>query len=240
MLALLLSHILKFKRLWFLSTFILFYLVFNLAITPAIAPLFGRTALPWYGNLRPLNILTCLFNRHYVTAELKEELGAIAQLMNSEFPGTKTNYLDANFPFIDGFPLFPHLSHNDGQKVDLAFYYVDSNSENRSNSAPSFIGYGIYDGPKEGEVNYPERCAKSGHWQYGLMGKVVPNWHKKDFKVDIDRTRRIMDLLANSHAISKIFIEPHLKSRWKLQHHKVRFHGCWAVRHDDHIHVQTR
>ena len=82
LLALLLSHILKFKRLWFMSTFILFYLVFNLAITPAIAPVFGRTALPWYGNLRPLNVLTCLFNRHYVTSELKEELEVIAKHKN--------------------------------------------------------------------------------------------------------------------------------------------------------------
>ena len=40
-------------------------------------------------------------------------------------------------------------------------------------------------------------------------------------------------------AIKKIFIEPHLKTRWGLKNYqKIRYHGCHAVRHDDHIHVQ--
>jgi len=37
----------------------------------------------------------------------------------------------------------------------------------------------------------------------------------------------------------KIFIEPHLKSRLGFANDsKVRFHGCAAVRHDDHIHIE--
>jgi hypothetical protein len=47
----------------------------------------------------------------------------------------------------------------------------------------------------------------------------------------------IENILANSN-VSKVFIEPHLKNRLNLNHSKIRFHGCRAVRHDDHIHFQ--
>jgi hypothetical protein len=35
--------------------------------------------------------------------------------MDEKFPGTVTIALDANFPFVNGFPLLPHLSHADGK-----------------------------------------------------------------------------------------------------------------------------
>ena len=37
-----------------------------------------------------------------------------------------------------------------------------------------------------------------------------------------------------------IFIEPHLKNRLKIGNNRIRFHGCKAVRHDDHIHFQSQ
>ena len=40
--------------------------------------------------------------------------------------------------------------------------------------------------------------------------------------------------------LGKVFIEPHLKDRMKLTNSKIRFHGCGAVRHDDHIHIQLK
>lgn len=44
---------------------------------------------------------------------------------------------------------------------------------------------------------------------------------------------------ARRRAIGKLFLEPHLKSRWRLgAYDKIRFHGCKAVRHDDHLHIQ--
>ena len=41
-----------------------------------------------------------------------------------ELNGTniEIHYLDANFPFINKFPLLPHLSHNDGKKIDITDY----------------------------------------------------------------------------------------------------------------------
>jgi hypothetical protein len=38
--------------------------------------------------------------------------------------------------------------------------------------------------------------------------------------------------------VRRVFIEPHLKARLDLARlSKVRFAGCRAARHDDHIHV---
>ena len=221
--------------------FVIVYLLTTFAIVPLIAPVFGRTALPITGNLRPLNIITCLLNRHYVRPELKKQLTSVAEQMNRNFDGTRTNYLDANFPFYEGFPLFPHLNHNDGRKVDLAFYYVDTRSGEQSNDAPSFIGYGIYEGPTKEEVNYPNRCAEQGFWQYGLLTYAVPKWNEDKLKVDAHRTAELIRLLAEDELTAKIFIEPHLKKRWNLSRYdKIRFHGCQAVRHDDHIHTQIK
>lgn len=161
--------------------------------------------------------------------------------MNSDFPGTTVAYLDANFPFFDGFPLFPHLSHNDGKKLDLAFFYVDSKNGTQLNSAPSFIGYGIYDGPTNHETNYSRICQERGYWQYGALTMLIPKWFQNDYKVDERRTTALIKYLANHKATSKIFIEPHLKARWKLSgYDNIRFHGCQAVRHDDHIHTQIK
>ena len=157
--------------------------------------------------------------------------------MNQKFEGTKTNYLDANFPFFNGFPLLPHLSHNDGRKLDLAFYYKQG--DEKSNGAPSFIGYGVYEDPVNKEQNYPQICAERGNWQYGFMSTIVPQWNKNKYELDVQRTRELIKLLAQDDLTSKIFIEPHLKQRWRLtRFDNIRFHGCQAVRHDDHIHTQ--
>ncbi len=221
--------------------FIGLYLVISLLIMPIVAPIFGRAALPLSGNLQPLNIMTCLFNRHYVRLELKENLIEASNKMSEEFKGTKTNYLDASFPFINGFPLIPHLSHNDGKKVDLAFYYNDKASQRNTNEVPSFIGYGIYDSPKENEENYPEQCNNKGYWQYGFLTYLVPKWNEENYTVDSERTSKLIRLLAINNSTSKVFIEPHLKQRWGLaSEDKIRFHGCQAVRHDDHIHLQIK
>jgi hypothetical protein len=54
------------------------------------------------------------------------------------------------------------------------------------------------------------------------------------------RTKALVNMFVSEYEIGKIFIEPHLKTRLKLTSDKIRFHGCQAVRHDDHIHVQLR
>jgi hypothetical protein len=191
-------------------------------------------------NLQPLNILTCFLNRNYVKPELRHTIFEVAKQMNDKFPGTILNYLDANFPFINKFPLFPHLSHNDGKKLDLAFCYLDRKTNKQTNQCPSFIGYGINEEALPNEKNTSDFCSENGYWQYSLIQKIVPQGNKKNFTFDIVKTRELVSLIAVRQTIGKIFIEPHLKARLSLTTDKIRFHGCQAVRHDDHIHIQLK
>ena len=222
--------------------FFIFYFIATLLIAPLIAKPFGRTALPLTetNNLQPLNILTCLLNRHYVRPELNQATIQVAEQISKKYPGTTLNYLEANFPFFDGFPLIPHLSHDDGKKLDLAFFYTDKKSGKQTNEAPSFIGYGINEEPRPEERNTTDYCSQKGYWQYSFLGKLIPQGNKANFNFDGARTKELVNLFASNPEIEKIFIEPHLKERLKLTNEKIRFHGCQAVRHDDHVHVQLK
>lgn len=236
-----LSYRWKLNRIKGLTLFLAIYLFCTVLAVPLIAPIFGRVALPIYGKLRPLNITTCLLNRHYVTPELKSSLLKISSRINTSYSGTYTQYLDANFPFINDFPLIPHLSHDDGRKIDLAFYYNNAKTGETTTSTPSWIGYGIYDGPKEYEVDFPKKCKNQGFWQYDAVSYIIPKWYANDYVVDVKRTSELVKMLSQDPSTHKIFIEPHLKSRWKLKRFdNVRYHGCHAVRHDDHIHWQVK
>lgn len=183
--------------------------------------------------------MTCLLNRHYVDPKLRTAIDHIAENVQEEYPGTIVAYLDGNFPFYDGFPLLPHLSHNDGEKLDLAFLYTDNTTGKQLNrTAPSFIGYGAFEAPTPHEYNQPNICNKKGHWQYSILGTIIPKWHTENYRFDSERTSSLLHHITAEPAIQKVFIEPHLKHRLNLNSSKIRFHGCQAVRHDDHIHVQ--
>lgn len=222
-----------------LGTFLALYTLTTFVLVPFIARPFGRVPLPVneQGSLKPLTLLTPLLNRHYVRPELRQIAREAALRMTEKFPGTTVNYLDANFPFLDRFPLIPHLSHNDGEKLDLAFFYDDKAGMD-SNENPSFIGYGVNEDPLPGEENTAAFCAQKGYWQYSFLTALVPQGNKTDFTFDAERTGALINLLASSEGIGKIFIEPHLKQRLRLKSDKIRFHGCQAVRHDDHLHIQ--
>ena len=223
-------------------TFIILYLTVSFLLIPILAKPFGRVPLPLTktNHLRPLTFLTCLLNRHYVRPELKEASMNVANEMHATFPTTVINYLDANFPFINNFPLFPHLSHNDGKKLDLAFCYKESSSDKATNDCPSAIGYGICEEPLPNETNTAAFCAEKGYWNYSLLTYIIPQGNKKSFKLDHQRTKKLVNLLTDEKSIGKLFIEPHLVRRLNLHSEKIRFHGCQAVRHDDHIHIQLK
>ncbi|MFD0861820.1 hypothetical protein ACFQ1M_06345 [Sungkyunkwania multivorans] len=223
-----------------LLVFSIAYIFFSFAVVPLVAStFFDKEPLPFSGeHLRPLNVGTVLLNRHYTTKDLKETMTRSASKMATAYPGTITLYLDANFPLFEKFPLLPHISHNDGKKLDLAFYYRDSKTKEMRVDSPSWLGYGVFEGPKEGEYDMPDQCAKRGKWQYSILGDIVPQHRKDNYIFDAQRTKALISILAKEAAIKKIFIEPHLKTRLGLTSAKVRFHGCQAVRHDDHIHIQ--
>ncbi|MBK8874264.1 MAG: hypothetical protein IPN13_10205 [Bacteroidetes bacterium] len=230
------------KTIYRFTSFLTLYCLTTFVIVPVIAKPLGRVPLPLTetNHLQPLNILTCFFNRNYVRPELKKTAFEVANQMNDKFPGTTSNYLDANFPFIDKFPLIPHLSHNDGKKLDLSFCYRDAKTSKPTNECPSFIGYGICEEPRQDEKNTADFCDNREYWQYSFLTKIIPQDNKQDFTFDSDKTGELVNLFATQPTIGKIFIEPHLKTRLNLTSEKIRFHGCQAVRHDDHIHVQLK
>jgi hypothetical protein len=171
---------------------------------------------------------------------LKEAAFNISEKMNKKFPGTTINYLDANFPFINKFPLPPHRSHSDGKKLDLSFLYLDSKTLIHTDKIPSFIGYGVCEEPRSGEENIPDECKEKGYWQYNILRDIISQGNKNSYTFDSVRTKQLLLYAASQKEIGRIFLEPHLKKRLKLKSPKIRFHGCQAVRHDDHIHIQLR
>ena len=58
--------------------------------------------------------------RNFVVPELRAVAEGAADRLADEYPGTVTLALDGGFPFA-GLPLLRHLSHDDGEKLDLAF-----------------------------------------------------------------------------------------------------------------------
>lgn len=195
-----------------------------------IAPIFGREPLPCIsdGAIQMQSKMYCALNRQYVTPELKEVLIDYATKMKGKFPDTNTLVLDANFPFLSSFPLLPHLSHSDGRKADLAFYY---SAENKylTGATRSPIGYFAFEG---GPSDCPSNTI-SLRWNMTWLQDLWPN-----YQLDTSRMTAALQLLSDDDRIGKIFIEPHLKDRFGAQSDKIRFQGCRAARHDDHIHIQ--
>jgi len=58
------------------------------------------------------------------------------------------------------------------------------------------------------------------------------------WRLDEARTRTLIRAFADDRRVRRVFIEPHLKARLGFAGNaKVRFAGCQAARHDDHLHV---
>ena len=135
--------------------------------------------------------------------------------------------------------MLPHLSHSDGKKLDITYYYKDNSSNKEIHGSPSWLGYGFCEEPTRHEINTTTECKSQGYWQYDLLRHFVSKSLKGKYNVDGQKTAQLIKAFANESTISMIFIEPHLKQRWGLSNiEKIRFQGCQAVRHDDHIHVQ--
>mgnify|MGYP001071810172 CR=1 FL=1 len=231
--ALLLSVKLKKKKRYI---FPVLYLIFNILIVPPIAKQFGREQLPvLFGNVKPRNIVYPLLFRNYVTCELRNVLENSSENLKQNH--IKITYLDANFPFMNGFPLLPHLSHNDGNKIDISFMYIEKNGRS-TNKKPSISGYGAY---INSELNYTSNsCLENGYWQYDFP-KYLTFGTIHDLKLDKKSTTALIKEFLSKKSTQKIFIEPHLKASLGLNsEEKIRFHGCQAVRHDDHIHLQVK
>lgn len=225
----LLKRICLFFGLYLLSTFF---------IVPYTAPFFGRQKINNNHRIDNHNFLITLCNRNYVTSKAHKTLTDISLRFHKISPTVKLVYLDANFPFFDGFPLLPHLSHNDGNKIDISFIYSNENGE-LTNQKPSYSGYGVFEEPISGEMNQNEICKQNGAWQYNYP-KYLTMGTNNQLQLDSENTRKLIEVITENPNVQNIFIEPHLKKRSNLTSNKIRFQGCKAVRHDDHIHIQIQ
>lgn len=225
-----------------LSLFVVLYTVSSM-VTTIIAPVFGRMPLPCLADqqdrLMIRSALLCVMNRHYVVPELKEAARALAGEIDRQFPDTMTLALDGNFPFIDGFPLLPHLSHADGRKLDIAFYYEDEQGQFRDGQTPSPIGYFAFEQPRPG-ATLP--CAGredvlTTRWDLDFLQFLHAGW-----RLEERRTRAALQWLVDqgpAYGVDKVFVEPHIAERLDVSGPLIRFQGCRAARHDDHIHIQV-
>ncbi|MGF1446889.1 MAG: hypothetical protein ACFBRM_11920 [Pikeienuella sp.] len=195
-----------------------------------VAPVFGRVPLPCLtdGALRMQSPLYCVLNRHYAVPELATTLEDFGVAMAARHPGTITLVLDAGFPFLNGFPMLPHLSHHDGRKADIAFYYRNEGGY-LPGSTRSPIGYFAFE---DGPTDCPGRWWDL-RWDLPWLQPLWPDW-----PLDEGRMRSALRWLAADPRIGKVLIEPHLERSIGVASAKLRFQGCRAARHDDHLHLQ--
>ena len=215
----------------------------SLSVVPALAKFSGRVPLPCSGvpahAYRAASPLYRVFNRHYVDPRLLELVEALSSEIARAYPGAVTLYLDANFPLLDGFPLPPHLSHHDGRKLDLAFYYASEQGTYLPGLMRSPIGYWAFEEPRPGD---PAPCAESTGWPTLRWDMVFLERFYPQRSLEPERTRTALQWLVRSgpsFGVEKIFIEPHLAARLGVSSRLLRFQGCRAARHDDHIHIQV-
>jgi len=219
------------------------YALMTVALVPPLAKVGGREALPCSGTdaapYRAATPLLCILNRAYVRPPVKAVLAGLSLAVTKEFPGTQTVFLDGNFPFFDGFPLLPHLSHQDGRKLDIAFYYQDAGGRYEAGRLKSPIGYWAFEHRQGDETDAcPESRGPTSRWDMAAIQSWFP-----PLVLEPNRTRAALIWLSGrgtALGVEKIFIEPYLAARWDVTSSVLRFQGCRAARHDDHIHFQVK
>ncbi|MFC6859008.1 hypothetical protein [Zunongwangia atlantica] len=226
------------KRILQLFVFLILYALSTFLIIPTIAPYFGREKIKESQNVKLHSIFYKIANRNYVRPELNSIIENIGNSISRKHPGLKLTILDANFPFKDGFPLLPHLSHNDGKKVDISLMYRTKEGV-LTNEKPSNSGYGVFENPLKNEINQTTICKNNGAWQYDYP-KYLTFGKNLDLEFSANTTKDLIQSILENNEIQKIFLEPHLKNRLNINSEKMRFHGCRAVRHDDHLHLQIQ
>ena len=227
-LAWFLALVLARRRGWlvFVVAFLAFHGGFS-ASARVVAPIYGRVAIPCSGEGAVAHSwMFCALNRTYVTPELARVLDDLAAHIDNLYPGRRVRVLDAGFPFGEGFPLLPHLSHDDGRKADLAFWY-----EGEATRSP--IGYWAFEEPAPSAAV----CASTTWWSMRWNMAWLQPWMGAA-ALDEEVTREAIVWLKAVLPGGRIFLEPYLARRLRVTGDPVGFQGCRAARHDDHIHIQ--
>jgi hypothetical protein len=231
------GRIFRWGRFAVAGGFLVAYAAASLIVVPPLAALGGRVPLSCTSEpLRALPVL-CALNRHYIRPGLLTLANTLAADVDAEFPGSVTVALDANFPFLDDFPLLPHLSHDDGRKLDLAFYYSGADGSYLPAVTRSPIGYWAFEKPAATEETTCPDALLSARWDMPLLQPLFPS-----LKLEPKRTRYALDWLFEkgpAHGLQRVFLEPYLAHRLGVSSELLGFQGCRAARHDDHIHLQV-
>lgn len=224
-----------------LFAFVVLYAAICALLIPPIAQINGRVALQCFATdshaYAALTPLSCLFNRHYAVPEVDAALQRMARDVGEAQPGSIVTYLDAGFPFFDGFPMLPHLSHRTGRDIDLAYFYLGPSGRYLPGEARSPIGYFGFERPPAGtELSCPQSTGfKTLRWDLAwLQPYLAP------YSLDETRTAELLRWLVTegpASGVNGLIIEPHMGERLGVRSKLIRFQGCQAARHDDHIHV---
>ena len=159
--------------------------------------------------------------------------------MARKHPGTVVSYLDGGFPLPLGTPLLPHLSHDDGRKLDLAFFYKDKTSGKALPKGGAwFVGYWAFD-PAWDLLKTGPGAQRDGalRWRLDWL-----QWLFAEHELDRVRTADMIRSLTQGSAsaqVQRLFLEPYLKTALNLRSSKIGFAGWNAARHDDHLHFQV-
>lgn len=188
------------------------------------------------GPIQPVASRYCKDRKHYVTPAAREALLRAAEAVRRTHPGAVVRYMEASWP--SGVrPMPPHLSHGDGRQIDLVLFYEDRDGRPLSKPAKPYgrhaPGYGAYEPPRR----EAERVCAGMKTPHDMPDPP----RSRPWRLDDARTADLVRRLSADPQVRRIFIEPHLKTRLGFADDpKVRFAGCQAARHDDHIHVDFR
>jgi hypothetical protein len=65
---------------------------------------------------------------------------------------------------------------------------------------------------------------------------------RRDLSLDTARTGAMLKWLVEQgpgHGVRRILLEPHMAARLGVTSPLIRFQGCRAGRHDDHVHIDV-
>ncbi|MDJ0920049.1 MAG: hypothetical protein QNI84_02910 [Henriciella sp.] len=141
--------------------------------------------------------------------------------------GTPLVYLDGSGK--ENRRLWPHRSHGSGDQLDIALPFITTD-ETPLVLAPTPLGYGSYEPPV-----LTEQPSCEGSSRPADFGDPPGD---REWRLDSNRMKVLLSIILDSPSTSRIFLEPHLTARLGFKGHpKIGFAGCFAARHDDHIHI---
>jgi hypothetical protein len=179
------------------------------------------------GPLRPVHPDYCRRQRQFVTPRVRATLLAASEAFAARHPGRVVRYMEASWPSGER-PMPPHLSHGDGREIDIVLFYEDRSG--RPKRQPTASGYGGFEPPRR----EAERVCQGVASTHSFPDPPPTRAWRLDEAASADPMR----LLLADRRVRRIFIEPHLKGRLGfVADARVRFAGCQAARHDDHLHV---